>query len=80
MRSYVVGDFDRREVGPGIGNNLLSIHELSEIIDTFRHSVIRTRWMRVCSFLLLCGHLVLSNRFFVIEVHRVVHVWSNSLV
>ena len=49
---------------PGIGINLLSIHEFSEILDTFRHSAIWARWKRVCSCSVLCRRLWLSDGLF----------------
>ena len=50
-----VGDVDRREVVQ-VSAKFLSIHDLS-----FRLSAIWAQWICDPSFLLLCGHLVLSN-------------------
>ena len=66
---YAVGDVDRRELVQG-----------PSTLDTFRHSVIRVRWIHGCCFLLLCGRLFLSNGLFAIELRRVFHLLSNSLI
>ena len=72
---YAMGDVDRREV-----LQVLTIIFCPSTLDTFHHSVIRARWNHGCSFLLLCGRLLLCSGLFAIELRRVVYLLSNSLV